>query len=258
MEKLQEDMRTCVKSMAGMHHHQVSSFDWNKCCKKSNKLWEMCQKSVQDLSQHYALSHGSDSNEKSQIQMKSFSDSKGVPHQYRRDSTPCWLERGSTVPLHHGQTLLLFHPHRSCLRCRWSGSSHRRLSSEVHVEQELLQWHAAVNCTSILCLITLIKVSRTAFRAGNSVSTLVSRMYTLNVFPMELLSNIFIQIIFIVFIYWYLFKLARIFVFISMFFVCKINTMLTIKNMTYIIIICVLVSVFSLWRLFLIWEIIPH
>lgn len=60
MHKLHEDMRKCVRSKPGMAHHKVSSFNWNKC-KKSYKLWEIYQKSVQDLSQHYALlSHASD------------------------------------------------------------------------------------------------------------------------------------------------------------------------------------------------------
>lgn len=43
------------------------------------------------------------------------------------------MAAGSAVPLHHGQTFLLLHPHRSCLCCWGSGSSHTRLSSEMHV-----------------------------------------------------------------------------------------------------------------------------
>lgn len=86
-----------------------------------------------------------------------FSDSTGVPHQQRRAHPS--LAGGSAVPLHHGQTLLLLHPHRSHLCCRGSGSSHRRLSSEMHVGHQIfsVHWHEAVNGQSIVCLIILIK-----------------------------------------------------------------------------------------------------
>lgn len=69
----------------------------------------------------------------------------------------------------------------------------------------LYQWHVAVSCQTILCLITLIKVSSRALQLLMHLQQYFHSCSSHNVFPMELLTNIFIQILFIVFIYSFMF-----------------------------------------------------